>query len=188
MSEIGRDPENGLFLPGNRFWEQCSSFGRNPLFDTAEDLWEACCQYFEWVEDNPLYKDHLVTFEGHGSHFPLEKMRPMTLVGLCNFLDISRQTWANWRAEREELKPTIERVEAIIYQQKFEGAAADLLNASIIARDLGLADKRELTGKDGGPIETNDTTDLEAKLSEQAQRLGIDPKALGLGGGTEKGD
>nr|WP_261640834.1 DNA-packaging protein [Erwinia mallotivora] len=36
------------------------------------------------------------------------------------------------------------RAEQIIYNQKFTGAAADLLNANIIARELGLADKREV--------------------------------------------
>lgn len=53
--------------------------------------------------------------------------------------------------------------EEIIRRQKFEGAAADLFNPNIIARDLGLADKSELTGKDGGPIETKseNVTDLE---------------------------
>ena len=37
----------------------------------------------------------------------------------------------------------IERIEQTVYSQKFEGAAAGLLNANIIARDLGLADRRE---------------------------------------------
>ena len=44
--------------------------------------------------------------------------------------------------------------EEIIYNQKFTGAAADLLNPNIIARELGLADKQqnEHTGVDGKPI------------------------------------
>lgn len=40
----------------------------------------------------------------------------------------------------------ITQAEAVIYEQKFTGAAADLLNPNIIARDLGLADKKELSG------------------------------------------
>ena len=40
----------------------------------------------------------------------------------------------------------------IIKTQKFEGAAAELLNANIIARDLGLADKKELGGDPTRPI------------------------------------
>ena len=46
----------------------------------------------------------------------------------------------------------IREAEEIIRRQKFEGASADLLNANIIARDLGLADKAEFTGKDGADL------------------------------------
>ncbi len=49
----------------------------------------------------------------------------------------------------------------MIFVQKFEGAAADLLNANIISRELGLADRQEHTGKDGGAIETRDVSNVE---------------------------
>lgn len=39
---------------GNRFWEARSSHGRNPKFESPEALWAACCEYFEWADDNPL--------------------------------------------------------------------------------------------------------------------------------------
>ena len=85
-------------------------------------------------------------------------MRAMTLAALCMFLDITDQTWRDWRSDRPDLLGVITRAEAVIYRQKFEGASADMLNANIIARDLGLSDRRELTGKDGGPIQTEDVT------------------------------
>lgn len=155
-----RDEKTGRFLPGNRAWEARSSHGRNPKFETAEQLWSACCEYFEWVENNPLWEDRLVTFQGTASHEPVAKMRAMTTVGLCLFLDISRDSWNTWKTDRPDLSDIIARAEAVIYQQKFSGAAADLLNANIIARDLGLAEKSELTGKDGGPILTQDVGSL----------------------------
>ena len=46
----------------------------------------------------------------------------------------------------------IHKIEDCIYNQKFEGAIIGLYNANIIARDLGLSDKNELTGKDGNPL------------------------------------
>lgn len=138
--------EAGRFLPGNRFWEARSSAGPNPKFDGPESLWAACQEYFAWTMDNPLYADQLVTFQGKTTHEPIAKMRAMTLTGLCLFLDITDQTWRDWKAERADLLGVITRAEAIIYQQKFTGAAADLLNPNIIARDLGLADKKELSG------------------------------------------
>lgn len=107
------------------------------------------------MEQNPLYEDKLVTFQGSATHEPVAKMRAMTIAGLCLFLDVSFETWTEWRRSRPDLSDVISRAEAIIYQQKFSGAAADLLNANIIARDLGLADKSELTGKDGGALVIN---------------------------------
>ena len=55
-------------------------------------------------------------------------------------------------------------MEQIIRTQKFEGAAAELLNPNIIARDLGLADRSEHSGPGGGPIRTLDLS----KLSDEA--------------------
>ena len=66
----------------------------------------------------------------------------MTLSGLCLFIDIDLGTWDNYRKNQDFFRVTKE-IEQIIYNQKFSGAAADLLNANIIARDLGLADKQQ---------------------------------------------
>ncbi len=148
----GRDPVTGRFLPQNRFWEARVNPGAKPIHDGPASLWEACVQYFEWVAENPLYEDRLVTFQGSATHEPVAKMRAMTLAGLHLYLDIDDKTWRLWREGRPDLFRVISRAEAVIYQQKFEGAAADLLNANIISRDLGLADKSEITGKDGAPL------------------------------------
>lgn len=151
---------------GNRFWEARSSHGASPKFEHANDLWDACLEYFEWVHANPLQESKVVQSSGKPKVITLPKMRAMTINGLCVFLDIVESTWRDWKANREDLSAVITRVEQIIRVQKFEGAAADLLNPNIIARDLGLADKTELTGKDGGPIQTVDPS----KLSTEALR------------------
>jgi hypothetical protein len=177
MSE-DRDEDTGHFLPGNRFWEARSSHGRTPLFTDPNDLWDACCEYFVWNANNPLYEDNLVTFQGSATHEPLAKMRAMTIGGLCMFLDIDEVTWREWRKSRADLSTVITRAEGVIYRQKFEGASASLLNPNIIARDLGLADKRELTGRNGGPVQIADVT-IDT-LIEEARRLGIDPILLGI--------
>lgn len=156
----GRDAK-GHFLPGNRFWEARSSAGPKPKFREPETLWAACLEYFDWCHNNPLYEDRLVTFQGEATHEPVAKMRAMTVGGLCLFLDVAHQTWIEWRHSRPDLREVITQAEDVIRQQKFAGAAADLLNANIIARDLGLADKSELTGKDGGPVETKNVSDMD---------------------------
>lgn len=164
-SAEGRDEKTGRFITGNRFWEVRSSAGPNPKFATPEELWAAACEYFQWVEENPMWEDKLVTFQGAATHEPVAKMRAMTLAGLSIFLDIDISTWGEWRKSRPDLSSVITRIERIVYSQKFSGAASDLLNANIIARDLGLADKNELSGKDGGPIETTNVSTRELATS-----------------------
>lgn len=150
---------------GNRFWEARSSHGRNPKFATAEDLRSACIEYFEWNADNPLQAAELVKFQGEAKVAYSPRIRAMTVNALCLFLGINHDTWRNYRERGQDFLDVITQVEDVIRSQKFEGAAADLLNANIIARDLGLADKSEFTGKDGGPIETNDTSSRALALA-----------------------
>lgn len=145
---------------GNQFWKMRSSHGRKPIFPDGEALWNACTEYFEWVEANPLYEAKAFAYQGEVTVSELPKMRAMTIGGLCLFLDIDESTWFDWRT-KEAFSEVVSRVERVIRDQKFAGAAADLLNPNIIARDLGLADKQELSGKDGGPVEMLEVTDKD---------------------------
>lgn len=133
---------------GNQFWKARTTHGRKRLFESAETLWDACCEYFQWVEDNPLYESETVKFQGQATLIEIPKMRAMTLGGLCIFLDISRGTWNEWR-NVDDFSEVLTRVEEIIRDQKFSGAAAELLNPNIIARDLGLADSSNIDHRSG---------------------------------------
>lgn len=148
---------------GNRFWELRSKHGRDKLFETPELLWEAACEYFEWCEENPLMeveqakgmskpvKDEDGELVWPPNLIELPKMRPFTLQGLCLYLDCGTSYFRNFkleeRAQAEDFKAVIGKIEETIYNQKFSGAAAGFLNANIIARDLGLADKSEMTAE-----------------------------------------
>lgn len=140
---------------GNDFWKARSSHGRTPIFASQDALWEAATEYFAWVEDNPLWEDKIVSYQGQTTHEPVCKMRAMTISGLCIFLDIARSTWDEYRANKD-FSGIVSRVEEIIRTQKFEGASADLLNANIIARDLGLADKQDMSGSVTVNIQSSD--------------------------------
>lgn len=150
---------------GNQFWKERSSHGRSPIFADQDALWEACSEYFDWVEANPLWEDKVTSFKGVNTHEPIAKMRAMTISGLCIFLDIGRRTWDEYRANKDFLPVTM-RVEEIIRTQKFEGASADLLNPNIIARDLGLADKQDVQHG------------LSDPLSEMMERIAANGKRI----------
>lgn len=87
-----------------------------------------------------------VDFRGKdATQVELPKMRAYTWAGLENFLDMSDQGLSNYKTKPEykDFFGVITRIERIMYDQKFTGAAAGFLNPNIIARDLGLADKKE---------------------------------------------
>ena len=147
---------------GNQFWKARTKHGRDKIFASADLLWDACLEYFQWVEDNPLWETKSYMFQGAPVQDQIPKMRAMTIDGLCLFLDVAVSTWYEWRATQGFSEVTT-RAESVIRSQKFAGAAADMLNANIIARDLGLKDAatHEHTGADGGAIKTDNKWTIE---------------------------
>lgn len=139
------------FQPGNKLWERRAKDGRERTYKTPELLWQGCIEYFKWVRDNPFLEEKASVSQGAAIHYSMKKMRAMTQVGLCLHLGIDRTTWENYRAIPEYF-PVTARANDVIFEQKFGGAAADLLNANIIARDLGLADHKKLSGDEDNPI------------------------------------
>jgi len=145
---------------GNQFWKARSSHGRGKIFETQEQLWDASCEYFQWVEDNPLYEAKAFSFKGESWIESLPKMRAMTIQGLCFFLGIDQDTLLAY-GNREDFIGVVREIKGVIYDQKFAGASADLLNANIIARDLGLIDKKDLSSSDGSLSPNGNTFDSE---------------------------
>lgn len=152
---------------GNKFWLARTKHGRDKLFQTPEILWEACCEYFEWVEENPLWEIKPFAYQGLVTQESVPKMRPMTIGGLCLFLGITPTTWYEYKANKD-YTDIISQCETTIYQQKFAGAATDLFNANIISRDLGLMDKKEVDHKSSdGSMKSIDYSKLsKAALKE----------------------
>lgn len=127
---------------GNQFWKQRATHGRDLIFSSPTILWEAACEYFEATDNRKWKKQDWVGKDAH--YVERETDTPYTMTGLYIFLDIVHTTWSNYKAN-EDFLAIITRIEQIIYTQKFEGAAVGAYNANIIARDLGLADKKEVT-------------------------------------------
>ena len=126
----------------NQFWKARSKHGRDKIFATPKALRDAAEEYFEWIEQNPLKEEKIFQYQGAIVGGSISKMRAMTITGLCRFLHVDFKTWEDYK-KREGFIHITREIEEIIRDQKFTGAAADLLNANIIARDLGLSDKKE---------------------------------------------
>jgi len=84
------------------------------------------------------------------------------------FLGISHATWHRYR-QRPDFIDMMNCVESIIRTQKFEGAAASLLNASIIAKDLRLGERG--SGGDPEAAQGKRTVDVEQLVGKLAERI-----------------
>ena len=145
--------KDAQFKRGNQFWKLRSTAGPKPTFATPEALQTACMEYFEAVTSTPMQAAELVKHAGKAKVRHVPKMRAMSVEGLCVFLDVSVTTWYRWKDKDSDLREVCLVMQQIMYAQKFEGAAAGMLNAAIVARKLGLADRKEVTGPEGGPVE-----------------------------------
>jgi len=137
---------------GNQFWRLRTKHGRDKLFADPELLWTESQAYFEATDKRKWWKTEFNGKDAIECHVPTET--PYTLTGLFVYLDISKQTWSQYR-DRQDFSDVITRIEQIIYTQKIEGASTGAFNANIVARELGLTDKKELDHK--GIPETNVT-------------------------------
>lgn len=152
MSEVDKE-ENELlpnqFQPGNMLWKARSRHGRKKAYESAEELLEACEDYFVWVEKHPIvtYKPMVVDKQVYQE--PTYIMRAMTIDALTVFLGISRDTWIRYR-EDDDFCEICTYVDQTIRSQKFEGAAAGVLKENLIARELGIKDGVDADITSGG--------------------------------------
>lgn len=170
----------------DNFWTRRTPFaGRTPAYNSPEEMYQAALEAFEWFTTHPLREQIVFHNKGQVVKTYVTKMRPFTKKGISMCMGLSESGLFEVYARRAEYAELVAWICDVIHTQKFEGAAVGLLNANFIARDLGMADRAEVTGKDGGPLTTQDVTDKE-KLRDEARRLGIPLEALGLSGGDEE--
>jgi len=132
---------------GNQFWRLADHKGQNIAFESPQDLWDKASDYFKWCDDNPLQEMKVFNGKEGIVSTNVPKMRAYTLKHLCLHIGVNEKYFNQFNEEgNPEYSNIITRIRDIIYTQKFQGAAADLLNPNIIARELGLADKQDHTG------------------------------------------
>lgn len=147
-------------------------FGNVVSFPTPQHMINAAVDYFTWVEENPMIEVKI--FNGasgirtHDASHP----RAMSWQGLAAHTGVSVSTWKSYK-DRPEFAEAYDAISAVMYTQKFENAAAGLLDARIITRDLGLADKVETENKTEHVVKTFDLSKLDDKdLADLARILG----------------
>lgn len=122
------------------FWKAQPTGGRQKQY-SPQQLWEAACEYFEWIDKNPMKEEKIFSSKIGIVRGTVSKRRPYQKGGLAIFLGISVRTLHNYCNDNEnyaDFIPITEQIVEIIRTQKFEGAASGFFKENIIAQDLGL--------------------------------------------------
>lgn len=145
-----------LFQTGVKNWMLRSKHGRDKIFSTPKDMWDAAVEYFKSVDDNPWYDIQVKTeteFQGGSSAVMVEVplILPYTIQDLCIFWGVNTQYFYKFKTRAKDNYPhfldVIHSIEDIIYSRKYKGAATNRFNAQFIGKDIGLID-RQLVGND----------------------------------------
>lgn len=148
----------------NKYWLFRDKHGRDKKY-TPEELWNEFVSYMEWLEKEPFYEVKPMVVSGKLRMAKIPKMRAATQSGFCLFADITTNTLKNYRNDKDFFH-IVTRIDETIRTQKFEGAAAELLNSNIIARDLGLRD-----GMDHTTLGEKITPTVIAQSEEQQKKI-----------------
>ena len=139
------------FQKGNKLWQNVDpeKVGRPRDFASPLELWKACCEYFQKVDENPIVLKEVTTYDKESEKGTQTKETikpiPYTWQGLYSSLSVSDLD--KYRKERPEFFGIARQIENTIFDQKFSGAAAGVFNANIIARELGLKESVDNTTK-----------------------------------------
>jgi hypothetical protein len=126
----------------NQYWKLANDW-KKPKRYQPDEILDKAKEYAIWCERNPL---HELKVFGTGIKMSVPKMRAMTIHGFCLFCNMASSTWYEYE-KQEAYSEIITHIKDLFFAQKFEGAAAELLNANIIARELGLSEKTDITSK-----------------------------------------
>lgn len=133
------------FEEGNQFWKQRSKHGRDKIIESPQVMLDAVYEFLALKSESTIDKPELLKGgDAAGTQCNLTTKDYPTLAELAHFLGFKTlQSWYNYK-ERPDFLEVITHAEEIIKTWKIKGASVGAYNQSIVARDLGLADKKEV--------------------------------------------
>lgn len=120
---------------------------KKKYIETPEKLWELFTEYVKHEQANPMYKVEYVGRDGEKANTPLQT--PIIFEGFECWLadqgiinDLGDYS-SNKDGRYDEYATIITRIRNNCFAQNFKGASVGLFNANIIAKKLGLVEKKQ---------------------------------------------
>jgi len=121
---------------------------KQKIIDSPIEMANLFLKYSEYEKGRPKFEN--VLHQKTGQIIAVPREVPLTWNGFEIWLSENGiiEKIDDYKADKDgrykEYADIITRIGKIIYHDKYNGAAAGIFNPNIIARDLGLADKKDL--------------------------------------------
>lgn len=132
---------------GNKYYKLRSKDGRNKVFESAKDLNTEIENYFNEKSNSFINKPDIIkSGESAGANIQMRIDDFPTKEELAIYLGFAKwESLKNYKEYSDDFLEVITWAETVIYNWKLKYTAIGVLNANIIARDLGITDRQDLT-------------------------------------------
>lgn len=104
---------------------------------TPEQVFDMAIRYFTWAEENHIQAAETASFQGDVYESRVYKPRVFTVNGFSLYLGVTEAAVSKWRKE-PGFCDVMEFVDKVIYEQKFQLAANNMINAGFIGKEIGV--------------------------------------------------
>ena len=138
---------------------EVKNLGGRPLKYTPEQIEQKFAEYVEQNKQCTFYRNELIkSGDKAGEVIRVEVPAPLTIVGFCVYLGITKQTFYELLENKDKgFSDILHACKHYIEQNQLAGAAAGVFNPMIIARLLGLQEnqRHEIATPDKITIDLN---------------------------------
>lgn len=131
---------------GNRFGVDSENFKKPKAYPTVGDWANVFLQYLEEMNDKVWNKKEAIkSGENAGTLIDIPTSTPLSIRSFCVFANIHLDTFLNYESKEgyEEYFDITKRMRTVIQSNQIEGATVGAYNSNIIARLVGLSEKKE---------------------------------------------
>ena len=134
---------------------------------TPEQVFDLAVRYFTWAEANHIQAAETASFQGEVYESKIHKPRVFTLNGFRLFAGLSASVLEKWRRE-PGFSDVMDFIDGVVYEQKFQLAANNIVNAGFIGKEIGIEKPATVT------IENNTRASVDAVTAEEVKEAVID--------------
>ena len=134
---------------------------------TPEQVFDMAVRYFTWAEENHIQAVETASFQGDVYESKIHKPRVFTLNRFRLFAGLSASVLEKWRRE-PGFSDVMDFIDGVVYEQKFQLAANNIVNAGFIGKEIGIEKPATVT------IENNTSASVDAVTAEEVKEAVID--------------